>query len=89
MPTVQTFAVRETNVSRTANVGTVGKNWLKPLILLRRCNFQRIIVAMLPVKFVQNKMKLRLIIFNKHINIGKLIQLQKMHNIELGYITDY
>ena len=27
MPTVQTFAVRETLVSRTANVGTVGKNW--------------------------------------------------------------
>ena len=28
MPTVQTFAVRETSVSRTANVGTVGKNGL-------------------------------------------------------------
>ena len=31
MPTVQTFAVRrETDVSRTANVGTVGKNGLTP-----------------------------------------------------------
>ena len=29
MPTVQTFAVRETSVSRTANVGMVGKNWLQ------------------------------------------------------------
>ena len=29
MPTVPTFAVRETDVSRTANVGTVGKNGLK------------------------------------------------------------
>ena len=29
MPTVQTFVVRETDVSRTANVGTVGKNWLR------------------------------------------------------------
>jgi len=29
MPTFQTFAVRETDVSRTANVGTVGKNWLR------------------------------------------------------------
>ena len=28
MPTVPTFAVRETDFSRTANVGTVGKNWL-------------------------------------------------------------
>ena len=28
MPTVPTFAVRETFVSRTANVGTVGKNEL-------------------------------------------------------------
>ena len=28
MLTVPTFAVRETSVSRTANVGTVGKNWL-------------------------------------------------------------
>jgi len=26
MPTVPTFSVRETDVSRTANVGTVGKN---------------------------------------------------------------
>ena len=32
MPTVPTFAVRETDVSRTANVGTVGKNWF------RKCN---------------------------------------------------
>ena len=32
MPTVPTFAVRETDVSRTANVGTVSKNWL------RKCN---------------------------------------------------
>ena len=29
MPTVPTFAVQETDVSRTANVGTVGKNWLR------------------------------------------------------------
>jgi len=29
MPTVPTFAVRETSVSRTANVGTVAKNGLK------------------------------------------------------------
>jgi len=29
MPIVPTFAVRETHVSRTANVGTVGKNGLK------------------------------------------------------------
>ena len=29
LPTVPTFAVRETLVSRTANVGTVGKNGLK------------------------------------------------------------
>ena len=28
LPTVSTFALRETDVSRTANVGTVGKNWL-------------------------------------------------------------
>ena len=28
MPTIPTFAVRETSVSRTANVGTVGKNEL-------------------------------------------------------------
>ena len=29
MPTVRKFAVRETDVSRTANVGMVGKNWLR------------------------------------------------------------
>ena len=29
LPTVPTFAVRETDVSRTANVATVGKNWLR------------------------------------------------------------
>ena len=29
MPTVPTYAVRETDVSRTAYVGTVGKNWLR------------------------------------------------------------
>ena len=29
MPTVPTFALRETDVSRTANVGTVGKNRLR------------------------------------------------------------
>ena len=29
LPTVSTFAVRETSVSRTANVGTVGMNGLK------------------------------------------------------------
>ena len=28
MPTVRTFAVRETRVSRTANIGTVGMNGL-------------------------------------------------------------
>ena len=29
MPTIPTFAVRETSVSRTANVGTVGMNEFK------------------------------------------------------------
>ena len=29
MPTVQIFAVQETDVSRTANVGTVGMNGLR------------------------------------------------------------
>ena len=33
MPTVPTFAVREIDVSRTANVGTVGMNGLTSLIV--------------------------------------------------------
>ena len=29
LPILPTFAVRETDVSRTANVGRMGKNWLR------------------------------------------------------------
>ena len=38
MPTVPTFAVRETDVSQTANVGTVGMNGLS-IVVRRQCNY--------------------------------------------------
>ena len=34
LPTVPTFAVRETDVSRTANVVTVGKNGLRCIVVM-------------------------------------------------------
>jgi len=53
MPTVPTFAVRETDVYRTANVGTVGKNWLTDVdhrrgnILIKYEMFQTIFALLL------------------------------------------
>ena len=55
MPTVPTFAVRETDVSRTSNVGTVGKNWFR-----KRNGGQKLVIYVLNTYYLLG-FKLKLI----------------------------